>query len=284
LEGCVVEDFSVVEDVWDRVRSQVSVSREEFLEKVKELSRKLSWKANLRALALIVAKNLGADVSTILVEPKRGRILEVGPVRISSGRGQETPYCIFVLVNEEERLWSVAFGEENVEKVRSLEDKPVEILNYTLTSIRGRRLLRVTENSKIIELDESALPSLIDLKPAWASTLKEVFEGKGSYVVSFIVVDEDIVEYPSCPICKRSVDMVESEWICSTHGSVEPEMRKVYHYYIADDSGTYSAVFFGEPPKEKITGTKVTAKGYFKGEEFQISKIYRIEELVSTNK
>ncbi|MHA1581368.1 MAG: hypothetical protein ACTSYM_02505 [Candidatus Baldrarchaeia archaeon] len=278
----MMEDFSAVEDVWERIKNQVSVSKEEFLNKVRELSKKLSWKANLRALALIVAKNLGADISPILVEPKRGRILEVGPIRVSSSRGQETPYCIFVLVNEDERLWSVAFGEENVEKVRSLEDKPVEILNYTLTSVRGRRLLRVTENSKIIELSEDVLPPLPDLKPAQAASLKEVLEGKGSYVVSFIVVEEDMVEYPSCPVCKRSVDMVESEWVCPTHGSVEPEMRKVYHYYIADDSGTYSAVFFGEPPRERITGTKVTAKGYFKGEEFQISKIYRIEDLVST--
>ena len=112
----MVEDFSVVEDVWDKVKDQISASKEEFLDRVRELSRRLSWKANLRALALVVAKDLGADVSTILVEPKRGRILEVGPVRVSSGRGQETPYCIFVLVSEVERLWSVAFGEENVER------------------------------------------------------------------------------------------------------------------------------------------------------------------------
>lgn len=64
--------------------------------------------------------------------------------------------------------------------------------------------------------------------------------------------------------------------------AIEPEMRKVYHYFIADDSGMFPAVYSGEPPEESISRLKIIAKGYFRGEGFQILKIYETEKLVSS--
>ncbi len=270
----------ILEEIWEKIKDQIPISKEEFFDRVTRLARRLNWKANIRALAIVVAKELGADVSSILVEPKKGRILEVGPVRITRSRGEETPYCIFVLVNEDERLWCVVFGAENVEKVRQLEEKPVLIENYTLTSVRGRTLLRVTERSKITELDEEELPPILQLKPAWAENLKSMTQARGAFIVSVLILEEEIMEYPSCPYCKRSLDMTDSEWLCSVHGPIDqPEMRKVYHYFVADDSGTYPAVFFGDPPQEGLAGKRVILKGYFKDSELQIMKFYEIEEV-----
>ncbi|MGQ4833714.1 MAG: hypothetical protein ACP6IS_07450 [Candidatus Asgardarchaeia archaeon] len=266
------------DDVYEVVKNKVGLSRKEFDEKVSSLIDEYAGFITPRAAALIIAKELGINIDEIVNPPVIGRLLEVGPTRKSSSASGETPYVLFVLVNEESRIWCVAFGKENIDKLRALEDKVIRIRGYTKAKIRGRDWVRVTEKSIIEELDDSALPEITKLKPAWAGSLKEVKESFGSFIVKTVVVEEDTSEYFACPICKRSLDVSDSEFTCIEHGPVEPIVRKVYHYTLSDPSGVYSAVFFGDPPEEKLFKKFITVKGYFKGDEFQISKIYEVSE------
>ena len=266
--------MSEYNDIWKAVSEQTGISRDDFEEKIKQTIEMMDGLILPRAAAIIVARDLGVDLSQILTPAIVGRVIEVGPVRKSTGGREETKFCIFVVVNEKERIRCVAFGDKNVDIVRDADDKVIKITNYIIATVKNQDLVRVTENSKIEILPDDTLPKILDLPKAWASDLKSALEMRGTYIIKVGVIDEEITEYFACPICKKRLDFIESNWVCPEHGNVEPETRKIHHYQIADKSGIYPAVYFGESPYDSLYKRIVIMKGYFKGEEFQISKIY----------
>ncbi len=271
------------EDIWELVKRNItSITREEFDKLVEDVYNKARSFLTKRAAALIVARNLGIDTSQVAYPPIIGRLIEVGPVKKSRSPRGETPYVLFTLVNEEERIPCVAFGDNHVNLLRQSDDKVLRIRKYTKAKLRKYTLIKATEDSIIDILEDSKLPPITDLAPAWAASLKFMKENRGTYVVKVLVIDESTSEYFSCPICGRGLDLIDSEWICPEHGEVEPEVRKVWRYIVSDRSGTYPAVFFGDPPEPSLMDKLVVLKGYFKNEELQIQKIYWVssEEVV----
>lgn len=265
------------EDIWKAVESQTGLKKEDFEKKVKSVLEAMGNLIQPRAAAMIVAKDLGVDITQVIIPAITGRVIEVGPVRKSSGR-EETRFCIFVVVNEKERIPCVAFGDEHVNLVRNSDDKVVKITNYTIATLKERDLVRVTESSKIEILNDNELPSILKLEKAWAPNLKYIMEERGVYIIKAAIIEEDVTEYQACPICKKRLDFVEMNWVCQEHGVVDPEVRKINRYQIADTSGIYSAVYFGQPPQDSLYKKIVIMKGYFKDNEFQISKFYEIKE------
>ena len=273
--------MSEYEDVWDMVHKKFGLSKEEFEKKVKETIEHFGGFITPRAAALIVARDLGVSAEQVLNPPIIGRLLEVGPIKKSVSSRGETPYVLFIIVTETDRLWSAAFGEENVKILRESDDKVLKISNYGKAVVRGRDLIRVTEKSKIEILEDNAFPPTTDLAPAWADSLKTASENRGTFVVKAVVISEEVTEYFACPICKKSVEMTDSEWYCPEHGKVDAEIRKIHHYEIADKSGIYPAVLYSTEEKEKLFKKAIIAKGYFKGNEFQMSKIYRVADNIN---
>ena len=273
--------MSGYEDVWETVYKKFGLSKEEFEKKVKETIEQFGNFITPRAAAFIVAKDLGVSAEQVLNPPIIGRLLEVGPIKKSTTSRGENPYVLFIVVTETERLWSAAFGEENVKILKESDDKVLKISNYGKAVVRGRELIRVTEKSKIDVLEDNVLPPTIELRPAWADSLKSASENKGTFVIKAVVISEDVTEYFACPICKKSVEMTDSEWYCPEHGKVDAEIRKIHHYELADKSGIYSAVLFSAEEKEKLFKKAIITKGYFKGNEFQISKIYKVADSVN---
>ena len=268
--------MSDYEDVWKTVHEKFGLSKEDFEKKVNEIIKQFGGFITARAAALIVARDLGVSAEQVLNPPLIGRLLEVGPVKKSVTSRGETPYVLFIIVTEKERLWSAAFGEENVKILRESDDEVLRISNYGKAVVRGRDLIRVTEKSKIEILDDDSFPSTVKLNPAWAESLKYASENRGTFVVKAVVISEEVTEYFACPICKKSVEMTDSEWYCPEHGKVEAEIRKIHHYELADKSGIYPAVLFSIEEQEKFFKKAIITKGYFKGNEFQMSKIYKI--------
>jgi len=266
------------EDIWDIVKKSVQISRQEFDELVEKIYSKARNFLTKRAAAMIVARNLGVDTSQIAYTPIVGRLLEVGPVKKSKSASGETPYVLFTVVNEEERIPCVAFGEHHVSLLRQSEDKVLMIRKYTKAKLRKYTLVKVTENSIIEILDDSKLPPITDLKPAWADSLKFMKENRGAWLVKVLVIDESTTEYFACPICGKSMELQDSEWVCPEHGDVEPEVEKVWRYVVSDRSGTFPAVYFKDPPEPSLLDRLVVLKGYFRDDELYISKIYWVSE------
>ncbi len=260
-------------EIWNAIKDQVSVSKEEFLNKVEELRRRI--KLNDRALAILAANQFGADTKDLLHPPIIGRVLYVSPVRLTV---EGVPYRLFTLVDENRRYFCVAFGEENISKLDNSEDKVVKISRYVETRLGGEKAFRAAESSKVEILPDDALPPITRLKPAWAPLAKAI-KSKGYRLARFAVIDEQTSEYLACPVCGRSLETRDSDLYCPEHGLIrEPDSRKVFRYKVADESGIFSAVFFGEPP-ESLTGKLVTAKGYGREDDFHIIKIYEIENI-----
>lgn len=260
-----------VEAVWLRLKDRVDYDREGFLLRVEDLAREL--KITQEAAAYIMARELGVDVPEFFVPAKRGRILDVGPVRVSRGSGVEIPYCLFTLVDEEERVLGCAFGDR-VNDVKGLEERAVEISRYTMARSTRQKMLRVTEGSEVRPLDEGAVPPMWELRAARAASLKDMSESSWTWIVEAVVVDEDITEYNSCPFCGKGVELGDGRWICGDHGPVDVRVRKVYHLHVADSSGVYPAVYFGEPPGEGLFKKRIVVKGHFREGELQVSKFY----------
>ncbi len=262
-----------VVEIWKVIKDQIPISKEEFIEKVEDLRRKV--KLNDRALAILAANKLGADVRDLLHPPIVGRVLYMSPVRLTV---EGVPYRLLTLVDENRRYFCVAFGEKNISKLEDSEDRVVKISRYVETRLGGEKAFRAAESSKVEVLPDDALPPITRLKPAWAS-LAVAIKSKGYRLVKFAVIDEQTSEYLACPICGRSLDTRDSDLYCPEHGLVrEPDSRKVFRYRVADKSGIFSAVFFGESP-ESLTSKLVTAKGYGKDDDFHIIKIYKIESI-----
>ncbi len=266
------------EDVWEIVKQSISISKEEFDKLVSEVYNKAQAYLTKRAAALIVARNLGVDTSQVAYPPVIGRLIEVGPVKRSKSPRGETPYVLFTIVNEEERIPCVAFGEHHVDLLRKSDDKVLMLRKYTKAKLRKYTLIKVTEESIIDILDDSRLPPITDLAPAWTESLVAMKESRGTYVVRVLIIDESTTEYFACPICGRSLELVDSEWLCPEHGEVEPEVKKVWRYIVSDKTGTFPAVYFGEAKEPSLMDRLVVLKGYFRDDELQIQKIYWVSE------
>ncbi len=260
-----------VENVWLQLKDSVAYARADFLLRVEELAKKLN--ITMEVAAYIIAKEQGVDISGFLAPAKRGRILGVGPIKVSRAGGEAIPYCLFTLVNEEERVLGCAFGDRAAE-LRDLEDRAVEIARYTMARSTRHKMLRVTERSEVKVLGEGAVPLAWKLRTAKAGSLKEMSGSSWTWVIEVVVVDEDVTEYRSCPTCGRSVELKDEGWVCGVHGLADAQVRKVLHLHVADSSGMYPAVYFGEPPGEGLFKKRIIVKGYFREDELQITRFY----------
>ncbi|MGQ4892743.1 MAG: hypothetical protein ACP6IP_09700 [Candidatus Njordarchaeia archaeon] len=269
------EDY---EDVWQLVSSSIDISREEFENLVNKVYEKASNLVTKRAAAIVVARDLGVNTALLMYPPIRGRVLEVSPTKYSSSASGETPYVLFTLVNNDGRYLCVAFGQEHIEKLKQYEDRPVELRGYTRVKLTKYTMIKVTEKSEIIPLDENAVPPLNMLKPAFSESLKNLEDNPGSYLVKAVVIEEQTSEYFTCPICGRNIDLRGEEWVCPEHGVVDPVIRRVYRFLLSDKTGVYPAVYFGEIDRPSILNKLIVFKGFMRGGEIQISKIYEISE------
>ncbi|MFQ6126960.1 MAG: DUF2240 family protein [Candidatus Heimdallarchaeota archaeon] len=260
-----------VEDVWGLLKDRAAYTRADFLLRIKRLAEEM--KISQEAAAYIVAKEQGVDISGFLAPAKRGRILDVGQVKISKTGGVEVPYCLFTLVNNEERLLGCAFGDR-AEEIKDLEDRAVEIIQYTIARSTRQKMLRATENSEIRILSDDTLPPVWELETAKKGSLEEMSKTSKTWIVEGVVVDMETTEYDSCPTCGRRVEPRDEGWFCTTHGLVDVQARMVLHLYVADSSGIYPAVYFGKPLGEELFKKKIRVKGYFRSGELQISKFY----------
>ncbi|RLE60251.1 MAG: hypothetical protein DRJ32_03200 [Thermoprotei archaeon] len=262
-----------IEEVWEIIRDKVDISLEDFINEINKVKSRLKVKLSDRAVAIIVARKLGVDVTDIFTPPVIGRVLELGIVKRSETRG---PYRLFTLVNEKIRQLCVAFGREHVEWLKDKEDKAIKISKYVMAPFGGGKILRVTEKSIMEELPDDALPPIVSLQPALSPTIAGIKDKRGSWIVSGVILMEDISEFFSCPQCRRSLEFIDNDWVCPVHGVVEPETRRVFRYQIADETGIYSAVYYGEPVGEELTNRAIKFKASFKGDELVIFKIYEI--------
>ncbi len=71
------------------------------------------------------------------------------------------------------------------------------------------------------------------------------------------VIHEEITENIVCLICKRLLELSDEERICPFHGPIEPETRKTYRYQLADSTGIYPSVYYGEPPSESLLMNRI---------------------------
>lgn len=270
------EEYS---DVYKLVKMRSDISREEFDNLVKDLMNKTKGKLSPRAAAIIVARRFGVESYDLFYPPIIGRIVEVGPVRYTKSIQERTPFVLFSIVDERRRVLGVAFGEHNVEILRSNEDNVIMIRGYTRMRLEKYSGIKVTENSVIEILDDTTLPPITELKPAWAESLKFVMEHRGAWLVKAIVLEEITSEYSACPLCGKGVEMIEDSWYCPEHGQIDqPVTERIWRYLLADSSGVFQAIYFKEPPKDQLKDKEVIIKAYSKDEEIYIMRFYDVLE------
>ncbi len=263
-----------VREIWELIKDKVDVTEEEFLRRIEGLKRKLNLAD--RALAIIVASKLGVDASELLHPPLVGRLMSFSTRKVTVGGA---PYKLFTLVNNRERYFCVAFGEDKVSMINSEnEDKVFRIKRYVETRLGGSKAYRAGESSIVEILPDDYLPPITELQPA-RGTIEKALKSRLYYIVTFMVLDEESVDYLACPICGRGLEAKDSELICPEHGVIrEAETKTVLRYKVADSTGIYSAVYFGDYPG-LMKGKLVTAKGFGKEGDFHITKFYKAEEV-----
>jgi len=268
------------EDIIELVTKKFGISREEFQKRVNELLAKYENFISPRAAAIMVAKEFGVSPFTIVNPPIIGRLIEVGPVRYTKST-PPTPYVLFAVVDTSQRYSCVAFGEKHVNLLRdpTNDDRVIRIRGYTKAKFRMGRLIKVTETSEIELLGDDTLPPILKLKPAWADSLLDLKQKRGTYISQALVIEETKTEYFVCPICGKTLEFQDSDLVCPEHGIVEPKTAVVKRLIISDKTLTAPAVYFGKTFDEELINKAITFKGYFKEDELQILKIYNIYEI-----
>ncbi len=267
------------DDIFDILKDLTNISRDEFERMIDEILQKHENLISRRGAAIIIARKYGINTSEIIYPPIIGRLIEVGPVRTAKSPSGQTPFVLFALVNEEKRIQGVAFGEHHVNLLRSNEDKPLRIRGYSKARLERYSGIKITERSTIEVLDDNVLPPIEKLSSAWAPSLKFIKENRGAWLVKCIALDQFSTEYPACPICGKAIDMIEENWVCPEHGSIDtPKYEKIWRFVLSDKSGVFPAVYFKELPRESLVNRMIVVKGYFKDEEFYIMKFYSVSE------
>ncbi len=263
-----------VREVWELIKDKVDITEEEFLKRVENLRKRLNLTD--RALAIIVASKLGVDTSELLHPPLVGRLLSFSSRKVTV---DGVPYRLFTLVNNKERYFCVAFGEEKVSMINwENEDKVFRIRRYVETRLGGSKAYRAGERSIVEILPDDYLPPVTELRPA-KGTIEKALNSRLYYIVKFMVLEEESVDYLACPICGKGLEAKDSDLICPEHGIIREAVTKtVLRYKVADSTGIYSAVYFGEYPGP-MKGKLVTAKGFGKEGDFHITKFYEAEDI-----
>jgi len=262
------------EEVWSYIKDRVSISKEEFFKMVSDVREKARF-INEKGAAIIAAEKLGIMADEILFPPIIGRVLEIGPVkRTRSG----VPYRMFWIVNLDGIKICVAFGKQHTEYIEDLEDKLIKISKYVVAKTTFGPLTRVTEISKIEVLDDNLYNPIVDIDKAYVNNIAELKKSRISMLCRAVVIFDQITELSVCPICGSVVSPSNGDWICSTHDKVEPELRKVHRLQVSDESGIYSATFYGEV--EELKNRLIIFKGTFRGEELYILKIYSVQKIL----
>ncbi|HDJ89502.1 MAG TPA: hypothetical protein ENG40_02270 [Thermoprotei archaeon] len=261
------------EEVWNYIKDRVSIDREEFFKMVSEIREKAKF-INEKGAAIIAAEKLGIMADEILFPPIIGRVLEIGPVkRTRSG----VPYRMFWIVNSSGIKSCVAFGDQHVNFLEDLEDKLIKISKYVVAKTTFGPLTRVTEISKIEVLDDDLYIPITDIDKAYVNSIAELKKSRISKLCKAVVIFDQVTELSVCPICGLAVSPSNGDWVCSTHGLVDPELRKVHRLQVSDESGIYSATFYGEV--EELKNKLIVFKATFRGEELYILKIYSVQNI-----
>lgn len=155
--------------------------------------------------------------------------------------------------------------DENVEKVKTLQEKEMKFVKVFFGGIRQRNEdqleIHLTSQSHLrpssripvalrnIEITKETQPTsqaLPDYQKIQLSELAENEDGAAIEILGKVVrLFQQTPYYQACPECRKKVTDTDQGWICQEHHIVEPQIRFRLTGTIDDGTGTVTTVFFG---------------------------------------
>ncbi len=232
------------DEVVEKIVKETGKSKEEVEKLIEEKINELSGLVSRQGAAHIVANELGVKVvkhsdklNVKNIVPGMRNVEITGKVvRKYEVKNFETPKrsgrVASLLLGDETGMIRVVLWDDMVEYFDKIEEgMTIKIINAYSRENRNRREIHLTTNSKIvIDTKEE-----INVKKPKKVSLKELTGNEQDIEVYATIVQVfDPRFFEVCPSCGKRLRMENNEFVCPTHGVVEPDYRIVLNVFIDD--------------------------------------------------
>jgi len=256
-----------------RIIEKTGMSYDDVDRKILNKRQELSNLVSKDGAAYIVAKEIGLDlfektdrrleikniVSGIKNLNLNARILRIFPVREFEYKGRKSRVANVILSDQSGTI-RMSLWDTQLDIMEKLQpNQAIKISAAYTRDNNGIPEIRLSRKGGIRILEKSDLPEdvvKVEMERTNICNLGE--SGKYEIRAAIVQLFNTSLIYEMCPTCKTRLKKEENDFVCKTHGKVDPEYLVVLNGVIDDGTGNVRAVLFRENAL-KVMGVDIEA-------------------------
>ncbi len=248
-----------LEEIIDEVCKQTGLSKEELVKRIEEKQEELSGLVSLEGAAHLVARDLGIDLlkkqeRTLQLKDLRpdmkrvnlkGKIISITPMREFSKKDGSQGKVRNLIISDGTGQARIPLWDKQTEIVDEINiGDVIELKNVaTRQSSFGNTDIILYKTSTMKKIEED-----LPVQTAKRVSIKDATEGFFEIKAMIVDVFNTNPIFYFCPQCRSKLE--KDNFVCPTHGQVEPEKGLIISSVIDDGTGTMRAVFFRDVAKD----------------------------------
>ncbi|RME78353.1 DUF2240 family protein [Candidatus Woesearchaeota archaeon] len=261
------------EQVLERIKEQTGLDQEAIEAKIEQKLKDLNGLVSKEGAAHIVANEQGVTLFEQKEGPRKinevipgiggvevvGKITQIYDIREwNNERGSGKVGSFFI--GDETGSIRITCWHDQTELMRNLQQgDTVRIINGYVKENQGRTEIHLNDNSKLernpegVEIGEVAAPQRQQAPRKEIKDLQEpgeIVEVLGTLVQSF-----DPRYFEICPECSKRARAQGDQFVCESHGAVQPQYGYVTNFILDDGTGTLRVVAFKEQTQQLMNKT-----------------------------
>ncbi len=279
----------MLSEMIEKIVAETGLEPHDIMQKIEEKKTEMSNLISEEGAAYMIAKELGVNIartaerlniSSILPGMQNvdiiGKITKILPLREFSSERSSGKVMNFFLADSTGSV-RVSLWNDEIDKLVFQEGDTIRMRGFAKADNMGTAELRLGRFGSLI-LSEEKIDEVSAIKlSAERALITQFKEGMFCEIRACVLqVFESNLFYEICPQCETRVKADESlNFMCTTHGVVEPDYNIIISCVLDDGTGNVRAVFFGEVAEQLINMKKRDAKKLhdIKGVQALIEKI-----------
>ncbi len=290
----------MLSEMIEKIAAETGLEPQEIMQKIEEKKNEMSNLISEEGAAYIIAKELGVSVarnaerlniSSILPGMQNvdviGKITKILPVHEFSSERSSGKVMNFFLADSSGSA-RVSLWNDEINKFVFQQGDTIHFRGFAKADNMGGAELRLGRYGAIILSEEKIEDVSTAKRSAERALITQFKEGMFCEIRACILqIFESNLFYEICPQCETRVKADESlNFVCATHGVVEPDYNIIISSVLDDGTDNIRAVFFGEIAEQLISMKKRDAKKLhdIKGVQALIEKVPIGKDLILTGK
>jgi replication factor A1 len=250
-----------LDEILEELTKQTKLSKDELMKKIEEKQEELSGLVSLEGAAHLVARDLGIDLlkrqertlqlKDIKPDMKRvnlkAKIISITPVREFSKKDGTQGKVRNLVISDGTGQARIPLWDKQVEIADEVNiGDVIELKNVSARQSNfGNMDIVLYKTSMMKKVDED-----LPVQPINARRIEIKDAVEGNFEIKGMIVDifPTTPIFYSCPQCRSKLE--KGNFVCQTHGQVEPEKNLIISGVIDDGTGTIRAVFFRDVARD----------------------------------